>query len=67
MMDVSYCRHLLQDILSSPHDESRRVTPVSDIRAVWVRRLLAVVGFLPDDRIALILTNDGKTVIVRES
>ena len=60
MMDISYCRQLLQDILSSPPDGSRRVVPVRDIRSPWVRRLLVVVGFLPDDRTALVLTNDGE-------
>ena len=59
-MDISYCRQLLQDILSSPHDHTRRVAPIRDIRSRWVRRLLAVVGFLPDDRKSLVLTNDGK-------
>ena len=57
-MDISYSRQLLQDILSSPHDESRRVAPARDIQSPWVRRLLMIVGFLPDDRKALILTND---------
>jgi hypothetical protein len=59
MMDVSYCRQLLQDILSSPHDETRRVAPIRDIRSPWVRRLLTIVGFLPDDRTSLVLTNDA--------
>jgi serine/threonine protein kinase len=59
MMDISYCRQLLQDILSSPHDESRRLTPARDVRSPWVRRLLLIVGFLPDDRRALVLTNDA--------
>ena len=59
-MDISYCRQLLQDILSSPHDESRRLAPARDIRSPWVRRLLLIVGFLPDDRRALVLTNDGE-------
>ena len=58
-MDISYCRQLLQDILSSPHDETRRVVPIRDIRSPWVRRLLMIVGFLPDDRTSLILTSDG--------
>ena len=59
MMDVSYCRQLLQDILSSPHDETRRVAPIRDIRSPWVRKLLMIVGFLPDDSSSLILINDG--------
>ena len=58
-MDISYCRQLLQDILSSPHDETRRVAPIRDIRSPWVRKLLAIVGFLPDDSSSLILINDG--------
>lgn len=63
-MDISYCRQRLQDILTSPHDVSRRVVPVSDIRSAWVRRLLMIVGFLPDDRASLILTDDGKKLYV---
>ena len=59
MMDVGYCRQLLQDILSSPHDETRRVAPIRDIRSPWVRKLLILVGFLPDDSSSLILINDG--------
>jgi serine/threonine protein kinase len=59
MMDISYCRQLLQDILSSPHDETRRVAPIRDIRSPWVRKLLAIVGFLPDDSSSLILINDA--------
>lgn len=61
-MDISYCRQLLQDILSSPHDVSRRVVPVRGIQSAWVRRLLLVLGFLPDDRAHLVLTNDGKKI-----
>lgn len=60
MMDINYCRQLFQDILSSPLDVSRRVTPVRDIKSSWVMRLLRVVGFLPDDRASLVLTNDGE-------
>lgn len=59
-MDINYCRQLFQDILSSPHDISRRVTPTRDIRSSWVMRLLRMVGFLPDDRASLVLTNDGE-------
>ena len=61
-MDVSYCRQLLQDILSSPHDEARRVAPIRDIRSPWVRKLLAIVGFLPDDSSSLVLVNDGNKI-----
>ena len=59
-MDINYCRQLFQDILLSPLDVSRRVRPVRDIKSSWVMRLLRVVGFLPDDRASLVLTNDGE-------
>ena len=63
-MDVSYCRQLLQDILSSPHEETRRVAPIRDIRSPWVRKLMMIVGFLPDYNSSLVLVDDGKCVCV---
>ena len=60
MMDISYGRQLLQDILSSPHDQARRVVPAGDVRGGWVARLLHSLGFLPEGRTALVLTDDGR-------
>ena len=59
-MDISYGRQLLQDILSSPHDQARRVVPAGDVRGGWVARLLHYLGFLPEGRTALVLTDDGR-------
>ena len=59
-MDISYGRQLLQDILSSPHDQARRVVPAGDVRGGWVARLLHSLGFLPEGRTALVLTDDGR-------
>ena len=59
-MDVGWCRQFFQDILSSPQDGTRRVAPIREIRSPWIRRLLMIVGFLPDDRSSLVLPNDGE-------
>ena len=59
-MDISYGRQLLQDILSSPHDQARRVVPAGDVRGGWVARLLHSLGFLPEGRTALVLTMVGR-------
>ena len=59
-MDISYGRQLLQDILSSPHDQARRVVPAGDVRGGWLARLLHSLGFLPEGRTALVLTDDGR-------
>ena len=61
MIDISFSQQLLRDILSSPHEQRRRILAVQEVRQRrWVPRFMHSLGFLPTDEGALILTDDGE-------